>query len=145
VGTWKAILAQVADELGVAGYNGGPLEVGFERAPRICLELIDDGRVLVAHADLGALDLASDEADERLFEMLVANAPQYIEADAVTAIDSVTGGRMLFRRFEDDSIGYGELADELRQFAEAARRKLAERPSHGVSADAPVPFSGLRV
>jgi hypothetical protein len=126
VATWNETLARIARELGVASYQGGPLELVFDGAPKICVEIIDDGATLAAHADLGAVDLSNEDAAETLERLLAANAPQYIEAGAAAAIDSVSGSAVLFRRFEDATLADEALAEELRQFAEAVKLKQDE-------------------
>lgn len=123
MGTWKEALPRIARELGVVSYNGGPLEITFDGAPKISAEIIDGGATLAAHADLGAMNLGADDAGEMLESLLAANAPQYIEAGAAAAIDPVSGSAMLFRRFEDASIADFTLAEELRQFAEAVKNR----------------------
>lgn len=142
--TWNDAIGRMARNLGVSPYNGGPLEITFDGAPKICVELIDGGAALVAHADLGALHLAPDGGSETLERLLAANAPQYVEAGAVAAIDSVTGSCLLFRRFEDAEMADDVLAEELRQFAEAVKFKQAELRNAGDdagTADADTPFS----
>ncbi len=134
---WKERISRIAAALGLAAYDGGPLAISFPGFPDVCLELVGEGQVLAAHVDLGDLAVGVNDAEERLARLLEANAPQYIEAGGVAAIDGVTGGCTLFCRFEDASISDDELADQLRQLAEAARRKRDElqHPAHAARSD----------
>jgi hypothetical protein len=88
----------------------------------VCLEVIEDGRVLAVHADLGALPPGAGE--ELLRGLLLSNAPEHIEDGAVAGIDPVSGSVLLFRRFEDATgISLEGLLGQLQGFADLAQRK----------------------
>lgn len=139
-------LHRLAADLGVADYRAGPMWFSLDSGLEVVIEPLEDGSAIAAHANLGPVPTARDEAeDDPCFDLLVANAADAnAHGDAaVYAIDPVSGSLMLFTRLPQAALGgYEDFTARVRAFAQAAQAANEALP--GMPARAPTPRPDTR-